>query len=270
MMKYMAEAGLRPLLVEWRDPLVHEFSFAVEDYITARLEPLLAYVHERFPARRPYLLGYCMGGLLAIAAAVRKPQFVRGVIMLATPWDFHCREYEPLRLPNIAKEILEKQNGENLSPLPGAWVQALFYALYPNVVAQKFKNLALAARDEESAKTRAELEYWVNDGVAMTHPVARDCLNIWLSENQPARGLWKVCGVTIRPEEISCPGFFALPTRDYIVPLSSSSLLASQMTRSPLNVITPFAGHVGMVVGSRADELLWKPMLTWALTQQAV
>ena len=36
------------------------------------------------------LAGYCMGGLLTLAAALRRPDLVRGLALLATPWDFHA------------------------------------------------------------------------------------------------------------------------------------------------------------------------------------
>ena len=38
-----------------------------------------------------------MGGLLCLGAAQRRPEFVRGLALLATPWDFHAVEAEAAR-----------------------------------------------------------------------------------------------------------------------------------------------------------------------------
>ena len=63
--------------------------FTLTDYIAGRLERALAAAAA--VAGGPVVLaGYCMGGLLAVAAAGRRPDLVRALALLATPWDFHA------------------------------------------------------------------------------------------------------------------------------------------------------------------------------------
>ena len=40
--------------------------------------------------RRPVLLGYCMGGLVACALAQTRGDDLAGLALLATPWDFRA------------------------------------------------------------------------------------------------------------------------------------------------------------------------------------
>ncbi|MBC7801508.1 MAG: alpha/beta hydrolase, partial [Gemmatimonadaceae bacterium] len=63
MMRWLAAHGVRPLLLDWGWPGSVERGFTLSDYIAGRL---LRAVSAVGPA---VLAGYCMGGLLAAAAA---------------------------------------------------------------------------------------------------------------------------------------------------------------------------------------------------------
>jgi pimeloyl-ACP methyl ester carboxylesterase len=85
LMRWLPGQGLRTLLLDWGWPGEAERLFTLTDYVAGRLERALA------AAPGPVVLaGYCMGGLLALAAALRRPDRVRALALRATPWDFHA------------------------------------------------------------------------------------------------------------------------------------------------------------------------------------
>ncbi len=59
------------------------------------------------------------------------------------------------------------------------------------------------------------------------------------------------------------PTLFALPSRDRIVPYESALALAEAIQDATL--IRPPSGHVGMILGSRAETGLWRPLANWLL-----
>src|SRR3546814_15036385 len=73
-----------------------EQRFDLTAYI-ARLRRALAALHRQ-AGRPPVLLGYCMGGNLALAAALQAPDDVAALALLATPWDFHAGGAHPAAL----------------------------------------------------------------------------------------------------------------------------------------------------------------------------
>src|SRR6185312_17425515 len=73
LLRYLADQGLRPLLVDWGAPGEEERGFDVGDYITRRLEPAAEVARQAAGGVAPVALGYCMGGLLALALAARRP-----------------------------------------------------------------------------------------------------------------------------------------------------------------------------------------------------
>ena len=259
LMRYLAGEGVRPLLLDWGRPGKAEREFGLTDYITRRLEPALdaAVVAHGGPVT---VVGYCMGGLLALALALRRPRQVRALALLATPWDFHAAEDAHARLLGALDAPLSGLIAA-LGELPVDALQAMFTWSDPSMVAGKFR--AFAGRDMESpsAADFVALEDWLNDGVALTAGVARDCLFGWYGENRPARGAWRVAGAAVTPQALRVPALVALPGRDRIVPPASAAALADALPSAER--LTPPAGHIGMIVGGTARKTLWRPLAAW-------
>jgi poly(3-hydroxyalkanoate) synthetase len=198
-----------------------------------------------------------MGGLLALAAALRQHSRVRALALLATPWDFHA---DP-QAAGLAKLLpgLEPMM-EPLGALPVDALQWLFAMLDPYAVGEKFR--AFARLDPASGRARrfVALEDWLNDGVPLAAPVAREAIGGWYGRNTPMRGEWAVAGLPVDPLAWTRPAFLAIPTRDRIVPPASARPLAT-MPGAIVHVAE--AGHVGMVAGMGAEGALWRPLLGW-------
>jgi poly(3-hydroxyalkanoate) synthetase len=259
MMRWFAGQGIRPLLLDWGWPGETERRFTLTDYVAGRLERAMT-AASRAVGQPPVLAGYCMGGTLAVAAAQRRPDLIRGLALLAAPWDFHA--------PDLERAIQTAQTLPLLEPafafshsLPVDFLQTLFAMLDPWSVAEKYRGFARLPQDSDRARLFVALEDWLNDGVPLAAEVARACLGEWYGENAPARGNWRIAGLAVDPTTIAKPTFIAVPGRDRIVPPESARPLANLIPGAILH--QPAAGHIGMAAGARAETALWQPMLTW-------
>jgi poly(3-hydroxyalkanoate) synthetase len=105
------------------------------------------------------------------------------------------------------------------------------------------------------------MEDWLNDGIPLAAPVARETLGLWYGANAPAAGTWRVLGLRVQAEALRMPCFVAAPGRDRIVPPESARALAQAIPGAVLHV--PRAGHIGMVAGSTARAALWETLAEW-------
>jgi polyhydroxyalkanoate synthase subunit PhaC len=258
-LRYAAQQGLYPLVLDWGMPGALEQDFGCGDYITEILCPALEYV-ARLSGQRVVLAGYCMGGVLALAAARLKKKQVAGLALLATPWDFYCSEFSPFVVDPNWRPTMEALLASH-KHLPADIIQSLFYLTDPWVFEQKFRRFASLQPESRAARDFIALEHWVNDGVPMTARVARESLLDWAQMNMLARGQWKVGGKTIHPGSIDVPTLIAIPRNDHVVPRGCAMPLAEAMPQA--EVIHPGAGHVGMIVGSSARRELWQPFVDW-------
>ncbi|HEY6432676.1 MAG TPA: alpha/beta fold hydrolase [Acetobacteraceae bacterium] len=259
MLRWLAAHGVRPLLLDWGWPGELERPFTLTDYVAGRLERAL--VAASGLAGGPVVLaGYCMGGTLAVAAAQRRPELVQALALLATPWDFHAANASQARLASRLLPMLEPimRMGGALS-VDG--LQMLFAMLDPAAVAEKFRAFAHLDQDSERARLFVALEDWLNDGVPLAAPVARECLGGWYGVNSPAKGRWRIAGLAVDPRQLRIPTLVMAPGRDRIVPPESARPLAGLIEGAILH--EPPSGHIGMVAGLGARQTLWETLREW-------
>ncbi len=259
LLRYLSKAGIRPLLVDWGEPGEAERGFGLDDYILGRLEAAATAAAEK-TGRKVAVLGYCMGGLLAVALAQRRPDLVASLILLATPWDFHAERVEQARLlGQLAEPLVHSLAG--LGVVPVDVLQTFFLANDPLSAARKFINLAALAPGSAAERRFVALEDWVNDGMPLALDVAAETLGPWYGDNTPGQGRWCVAGRPVLPEEVGAPSLVLVPRHDKIVPPLSAAAIADHLIDATR--IDPPLGHIGMVVGHRAPKAVWEPMTAW-------
>nr|WP_246521762.1 alpha/beta fold hydrolase [Neoroseomonas terrae] len=257
LMRWLPGQGFRTLLLDWGWPGEAERHFTLTDYVAGRLERALA------AAPGPVVLaGYCMGGLLALAAALRRPDRVRALALLATPWDFHAGPDGPRRARTAAALVPGLETlMEPTGALPVDTIQSLFAMLDPFGIAQKFRAFARLKPESARAALFVALEDWLNDGVPLPAPVARQCLAGWYGRNEPGRLGWRIAGQVIDPAAWDGPAFAGIPERDRIVPPESAAAAATRLRHAHTHIAA--GGHIGMVAGTGAEAALWRPLCAW-------
>ena len=257
--RWLAARGWRVLLVDWGSPGERERRFDCTDYIRSVLEPF-AREAARISQRPPVVVGYCMGGLLALSTVLRARTAFSGLALLAVPWDFHgggSSEARRLATAGSAFADMLTESGE----LPVDALQTCFYALDPMLTPRKFLAFGALEPGSEAERAFVELEDWVNDGVPLAAPVAHECFAGWYGRNDPLRGQWCIGGETVRPEAATLPAWVVVPAGDRIVPPASALALARALPNA--TVRRPRLGHIGLMASKTAARRVWRPLLAW-------
>ena len=232
---HLAGAGWQPLLVDWgADPE----PLGLAPLVEARLAPLIARLGVAVP-----LIGYCLGGTLALAAARRG--IASRVALLAAPWRF--AGYGGAQRAALATWWQKaRQMAEPLGLVPMDLLQPAFWALDPEALAAKYERLAGA--DADTLASFARLEDWANGGAPLSLAAAADLAALFEA------GATGIGGATV-PD---VPILDVVAMRDRIVPPDAALTRPGDPHRLEIA-----GGHVGMVVGGRARETLWQPLVHW-------
>lgn len=258
-LRTLAAAGLRPLVVDWDEPGEVEKNFSLDRYVE-RLHRIMDFIHTKYPASSLHLVGYCMGGLLALALASQKTDAIKTLTLMATPWDFH--QPNPAIAQMLANIVKEWQPAwQATGHMPVDILQILFTLLQPFHAVTKFADFAAMNPLSMEARHFVLLEDWLNDGVPLPTKVAEECLVGWYGENRTAHLNWSICGQIIDPRALSMPCYVIVPGRDRIVPPESALPLAKLLPHATLH--EPMVGHIGMMASRTASHQVWKPLLRW-------
>jgi polyhydroxyalkanoate synthase len=264
LMRALAAAGFRPLLLDWGDPGPEERGFDLSAYYARRLVP--AAEAAAAAAGGPVaVLGYCMGGAFAAALAARRPELVSRLALIGAPWDFARMEGLGAALSALAatedagavRARLEGL-GEMLGAVPVDLLQLGFAALDPTLALRKFRRFARMPQGSEAAELFVATEDWLNAGPALAAPAAVDVAVGWYMENRTACGAWRVAGAAVEPGAIAAPALAFCSTTDRIAPPPCAEALARAIPGARLR--RPRTGHVGMVVAASAEKEVWRPL----------
>ena len=232
----IAAMGRRALLLDW-GKADERSELSVAGHVERLLLPLLRSMNEPVA-----LIGYCLGGTMAIAAANLIE--VERVVTLATPWNFG-------RYPENSQRALadmwrhSQAAAQSFGALPMEVLQASFWSLDPERTVRKFAEFGRLDPKSADARRFVELEEWANDGEPLPYPAAKELVENLFGRDLPGSGAWSIGG---RPmtDELSVPVLHITAERDLIAP---------PQTAGAGNICAVPSGHVGMIVGSARNRL---------------
>jgi polyhydroxyalkanoate synthase len=232
----IARMGRRSLLLDW-GKADDRAALSVAGHIEELLLPLLRSIGEPVA-----LIGYCLGGTMAIAAA----NLVRceRVVTLAAPWNFS-------RYPESSRSALQdmwrhaEAASRELGALPMEVLQASFWSLDPERTVRKFAEFG--GLDPASAEARRflELEEWANEGEPLPYPAARELIEDLFGHDLSGTGQWTIGGRRLS-DKLASPSLHLTAERDLIAP--PATVASGEAVAMP-------TGHVGMIVGSARTRL---------------
>jgi polyhydroxyalkanoate synthase len=269
MLRWLAAQGLRPLLLDWGQPGMAERDFTLSDYVRLRLAPALEAARMHSPdGSAPALVGYCMGGTLAAAVASAGRDRVSRLALIGSPWDFSAMQGIGGALIGLAKTEDRVTAGLRLDAIGSAFgalpvdaLQLAFATLDPTLASRKFRALAAMDQGGPRAEMFAATEDWLNDGVTLAIPAAKELLFDWYLDNAVGRGVWAPEGAPVRPRAIAAPTLAFCSNNDRIAPSACAEALPLAIPRA--QVLRPSTGHVGMIIGSEAERQVWRPLASF-------
>jgi polyhydroxyalkanoate synthase len=232
----IARMGRNALLLDW-GPADQRSDLSVAGHVEGLLMPLLGKLDE--PAA---LVGYCLGGTMAIAAA--NLVAVERVATLASPWNFtHYPDSSRAALQDMWRH--SQVASRELGALPMEVLQAAFWSLDPERTVRKFAEFGRLDPASDEARRFVALEDWANEGEPLPFAAARELIEDLFGRDLPGSGQWQIGGREVS-DGVQVPLQNLLARHDRIAP---------EATAPRGEAIAIASGHVGMIVGSARANL---------------
>ncbi|MDF3046989.1 MAG: Poly-beta-hydroxybutyrate polymerase [Candidatus Midichloriaceae bacterium] len=223
--KALADSGFRVYLVEWGgEQAALESDADLNEFSLRRVEAFVEYIIAS-TGKKPILLGFCMGGIMATLYANKAQNRIKALVQLATPWDFNVGGFAKVNSQKVLQIFKEHKS------IPKEFFQLSFYLPKFAKVNKKYLKSAQGLYNDNFYA----IESWVYDGVDMPKMVFAQIMDI-VNQNKM---------MSYIEENFNLPLLSIIATKDSVVPQASSEAVKSIFPSSNLAYIT--TGHVGLV-----------------------
>lgn len=247
LLAHIGASGFRAMLLDWGSLARMKRDRDLAGHVTELLLPALAALGEPV-----HLVGYCLGGILAGAAA--QLAGARSLTLLAAPWRFASYP----EASRIALTRLWSDNAaavDQLGLMPMELLQTAFWSLDPARTVAKYAAIADCAPNDPQLVRFARIEDWANGGEPLTAAAGRDLFDRLIARDETGAGCWRVADTVIDLTTLAMPVRQFTAAGDRIAPAETAHpALATEQCPS---------GHVGMIVGSSAHRTSWPALVGW-------
>lgn len=246
-------------VVDWEKPARHRptpgFSSYVDDYLAAVVDDVTGAVGVDHVT----MLGYSLGGVLASVFTALYPDRVRNLITLTTPIDFHRTGMTATWARYFPVDPFVDFWGN----IPGWWFRAAFTTLAVPRLAILWRIFASDMTTAEGREIVRAVRRWIGDGVPVAGELYRRLVRDCYKHNLLIRGGLVVGGRTVDLGAIDAALLTITAAEDHLCPPKAAEALNRSVASEDETAITVPGGHLGAVIGPRANHMLWTRIVDW-------
>lgn len=257
------EQGFDVYLLDWGIPSDADRTLRLTDYVCQRLLRAVQVVLREHASARLHLLGYCMGGTLSAMLTALEPQLIRTLTLLAAPIDFAGQE-SLLNIWTNRKYFDVDAFIDAHGNCPATFLQSCFRYMKP-VQNLLEKNIALYEQmdDPRFLTNYFAMERWVNDNIPIAGETFREFVKKLYQDNELVRGELHLDQQRVDLRRVECPLLLLTAKNDHLVAPSSTDRIRAHVSSRDVKQMMIDAGHVGLVVSSKAHKAFWPDATRW-------
>ena len=257
----LLEGGFDVYLLDWGEPTRLDASLDMGDYVGRYLDNVIDATCEHAGAEAVHLLGYCMGGTMALAHTALEGERVRTLGLMATPVAFDgtggiLERWATYFDPQVAVETLGNMPAELLS--------VEFSMMNPvDQYITKYVQLYENIEDDAFVENFARMERWIWDGVDVAGAAFAEFVGEVYKDNNLVAGEYDLDGEPVDLEDVEVPVLTVVGEYDHIVPAESSRPVVDLVGSGDTRLVEFPRGHIGISVSGKAHDELWPEVCEW-------
>lgn len=259
--EYLVNQGFGVYMIDWGNPDDDDRTVTLEDHINGYLVNIVSSVLKQARAKKVSLIGYCMGGTLALMYAALHGRHLKNLVLLATPVDFHNDSLLSLwgrpEYFNVDRFI------DTYGNAPAEILYTTFMMLKPTKNITKYVDLLEHADNEDYVNTFHAFDYWVRDVVSVPGETFRKFIKDTYHNNLLMHNRLRLGRRLVNLQNVKCALLNVAAEHDEIVPLNSATVLMDLIGSKDQELLTVNGGHHGLSVGPSALKIVWPKSAEW-------
>lgn len=259
----LVKAGHDVYCIDWGTPADEDRYVTFDDVCDKYLGRAIRHVAKTSPRDKVHVLGYCLGGTLAVIHAAAHPEHVASLLLLAAPVQF--ANDGPLAIWTRSPSFKVGDIVSGFGNVPWQLMQGAFHMLRPTLTLAKAVGVIDRAANDEFLDGFLAIETWGNDNVSFPGECFKRYIEELYKNDALMKGTFSLSGKPVQLEKITCPVSCVVFEHDNIVPWESAAILTERISSTDKHVAKLPGGHVGAVVSKAAQKKLWPAMSAfWA------
>lgn len=260
--RHLLLQGYDVFLVDWGRAGWEDRGVTLDELVGEHLPKAVERMERASGGAGYTLFGYCMGGTLGVVHAALRPEGLRNLVTLTTPIEFsHAGVHSVWTDP---RHFDAAGIAASLGNVSGSLIDLGNKLLKPvtNLVDVHLSMLERLVAGKDMTSWRA-MNQWVNDGVPFPGAAFTQWIERFYQQNLLARGALTLDGRPVDLSAITAPLLNVAGTRDHIVPPAMARPLNELVSSRDNRYLELPAGHVGLLAGSGARDMLWPEVTAW-------
>jgi polyhydroxyalkanoate synthase len=262
---YLLQAGFDVFLLDWGVADERDANNGLDTYVDHYLPQAVDATTALTGTDDVDIIGYCLGGVLAMLYTATHPQRVRRLVVMASPVDW----------TNMGPLVALTQNGrlepeelfDSTGNVPAATIKGAFTMLQPTAKVAGYASLAQHLDNDAFVEQFRSVGAWADAHVPFPGACFAELTRALVRENALVKGCTPVGERTVDLVDITSPLLCVVAENDHICPPAAADpvvdLVGSRITR----LVRIRAGHIGLMV-SRSASKVTLPALVDFLTEE--
>lgn len=257
---HLLNKGFDVFIIDWTTTEKAE-NKGLNEYICNYLTEIIEMVCEVSDSKQISLLGYSMGGILALIYSALHPDIVKNLILLTTPIDFSNQN-------TIGKWTNEKyfdvdRITDLFGNISGEAVSWSMQMVKPMSSFSRSINTLQYLDNKEDFSALMALEIWLHDSAPLPAKLFKDIIKKLYRQNLLAKNELKISGKKVDLSKVTASVLNVIGTHDQVATPETSEKLLELLGNIDKTQLLLEYGHLTISVGSGAKEDFWKKSAEW-------
>ena len=260
--EFLLRQGYDVYLIDWGVPRPEDSRLKLEDYVLEFIPDCISRIVKDSGESDLSIIGYCMGGMLALIYAALHPQGpLKNLVCLTTPVNYEgmklMRQWTDKRYFDLDRIV------DTLGNVPPELIFASFDMLRPAARIASQIRLWDNMWNDDFVKSYRMFDRWAADQIPFPGECFRQTTKELMWDNKLIKNELVLGGRRVDLKQVVASFLAVMAEHDHIVPYESAKELLTLIGSTDKRDIVLKGGHVSLVAGPNAVRRLWPELDHW-------
>jgi polyhydroxyalkanoate synthase subunit PhaC len=260
--EFLLKQGYDVYLIDWGVPRPEDSRLKLDDYVLDFIPDCISRIIADSGEPELSIIGYCMGGMLALIYAALHPQGpLKNLVCLTTPVNYEgmklMRQWTDKRYFDLDRIV------DTLGNVPPELIFASFDMLRPASRVASQIRLWDNMWNDDFVKSYRMFDRWAADQIPFPGECFRQTTKELMWDNKLIKNELVLGGRKVDLTQVVVSFLAVMAEHDHIVPYESAKELIALIGSTDKRDIVLKGGHVSLVAGPNAVRRLWPELDRW-------